>query len=1151
MVMHKHTHTSLITLLLALCLSLSHSASAFDVPVGAALAAPISQPEPGEMDINPGPSPEITANPATRELINQVQYWLDRERPDMAQSAVNQLARVATDITDVYAEQALVDIANNKKEEARKLLDKIKVTRPDHPLIANIEWQLQGNQSNIRTSIRRADQLAAIGKVSEALQLFRTTFPQGIPDGPYALQYWRLVARTPGGRGTAIHALEKMLQESPGNPDDQLALACLRTGRYPWSQADLNILIGLSHDAQYSSRAKDCWRDAVMGIPPTAGSSFAALNQYVEQNPDDLGAKEHLANNRAYQAHQRILLADPVYQAKMRGLGYFNDGDYDKARELLLQSYKKYPKDVEIVGGIGKTYLKQGRDTEAAPWFRQALKLEPDERSKWNALIFTATFWGALQDARTLSQAGHYTQAEAKIHEALKLDPQQVDAQSALIRLKMDEEQFNQATKLAQQLPEPQQDQMVLDIHAAEARYLHRQADLSQAAGKPDQAFRFLVRANELNPLDPWITYDLAEAQVQHGHPEAGNRLFDKLVASQPHDPATLYADSLYLSKRDQTTQALRTLEQIDPAQRDDKIMALQRRLWVSWQIQQARAYAAHGQPAEARKILDQVHTSVGPQDYANQTEVAFVWLALGDKTQARSLLDQVRATTPQLPLDWHVRYAKFLEEAGPDSELQSELAYLDKASLTPEERVDVNQIHTQVTLKEVRQRLDKGDVAGARLLTTPLLAANPQSPEVLDVSSQIAQRDGKLDEAIQELQQSLNQDPDKTDYRYQRLAKMLDERTTWVSAGFDGTQRAGTAGQSELNATDIPIELRTPLAVGGELVLRSDQVEMSAGAINPHNTYATNTFGSMLLCQPNCSTAFLQQSAVGRSYTVGYDNQDLHAQFGTTPIGFAVTNWVGGIQDKGDWGPASWSLDIGRRPLTSTLLSYAGTRDPRTGMIWGGVLTSGATFGLSLDQGETNGFWSNFSAYQLTGDNVQSNTSERFIAGWTHRLINQENELLSTGLTTMLWHFNQDSGEFTFGQGGYYSPQKYVSLGIPFTYARRYERFSYMVHGSVFDAWAQTNASPYYPTDPQLQAQSGNPYYTTSSGSSFGYSAVAAWEYQATPSLFIGNRWEVERSPYYAPNSVLLYMRYAFDHSGAMPVLLQPEALQPTYPFY
>lgn len=1103
----------------------------------------------GDSDGDPVPS-DIPSNPAVQELINQVRFWLNRDRPDLAQLSVNKLARVASDNSDIYAAQALVDVRTNQRKGATELLAKIRAIHPDSPDIAEIEQALRGKNGGTQASLHQADQLARIGKVDEALRVFRTTFPQGIPEN-HVVDYWRLMARTPNGRPAAIRAMETLLHDYPGNPEYQLELACLRTARYPWPKTEIDVLAGLSRDTEYGPRARSCWRDAVLDIPSSDGSGLIYLKTYLEQNPDDLGAKEHWVKNQQTLAHLHQLMADPMYQEKLSGLGYYQDGDYEQARKKLLIAYKKYPHDVEIVGGIGKTLLKQSRDSEATPWFRQARQLEPDAHKKWDALIFTSIFWGDLQEAGRLRQAGHFDQAENKVQEALRMDPQQLDARAQLIRLKVDEVQFAQAINLASQMPEPQQSDLLRDIHASDARYLHKQADLNVAAGHPDHAYRYLQRAHDLNPLDPWVTYDLAEMEVQQGRTDAANQLFVKLVQAQPTDPSTLYADSLFLSKRDRNTEALNTLEQIAPDQRDTKIMALQRRLWVSWQLDQARAYANQGNQDQARKTLTQVQTSVGPEDVTAQTDVAFVWLALGDQKQARTLLDKVRQNHPDLPAAWHLRYAHFLEEAGPSDAWQNELASLDKAQLTPEEQTTLTQLHTDMTLREVRARLAKGDVAGANLLVKPLLAANAQSADVLDVSSQVAQRNGQLDEAIQDLQQSLSNSPDKTDYRYKRLAKMLDERTTWVAGGLDDTQRSGTAGQSQLNAYAVPVEVRTPLAVGGELVLRSDQVNISAGAINQQNTYATKTFGSMLLCQPNCSTAFLQQNATGRSYMVGYDNQDLHASVGTTPIGFAVTNWVGDIKNRGDWGQASWSLDAGRQPLTSTLLSFAGTRDPRTGMIWGGVLTTGVTLGLSLDHGETNGFWSNFSAYELTGTNVQSNTSLRMMAGWTHRIINEDDRLFSSGLSAMLWHFNQDSGEFTLGQGGYYSPQRYASLGVPLTYAQRYQRFSYMVHGSVFASWAQINASPYYPTDPLLQAQTGNPYYSASAGSSLGYSAVAAWEYQATPSLFVGNRWEIQRSPYYSPNSVLLYMRYAFDHSAAMPVLLQPDALQPTYPFY
>ncbi len=1091
-----------------------------------------------------------TSSKTLQELNYQVRFWLDRNRPDLAQMAVDKLILVDPDPTDAYAAQALVDIRNNKKPEAIHLLEKIRALRPDAPSITEVEEALQGNGTGIGAALHKADQLAKIGKVDQALRIYHATFPNGIPEN-HSLQYWQLVSRTTNGFRPAIRALQAMLQKSPGNPDYELELACIRTRRYPWPRSDIDTLIGLSRDTLNSERARDCWRDAVMNIPLSNKSGIAYLKQYMEQNPGDLGAKEHLAKSQQYLAHQRQLLADPIYRTKLSGLAYLDKKDYNKARENLLIAYGKYPQDAEISGGIGMSYFKQSRYTEATPWFYKALKLEPEERRKWNSLISTSAFWGLLQEAGRLRDAGHYSQAETKLQEALGMDPLQPEALAQLIRLKTDQNEFDKARDLAQNMPEPQQSEMIRDIRASEARYLHRKSDLAIASNHPEHAYNYLARANKLNPLDPWVTYDLANMEAEHGHPENGIRLFDELVKNQPADPASFYAYSLFLSKQNRTPEALKELEHIPIKQRDDKIVALQRRLWVSWQIEQAHRYALLGKTRQAEKILDMVHAAAGKNDVEIQTDVAFEWLALGNKARARSLLDEIRTNHPTLPAAWHLRYAGFLEKAGPQSALQNELAYLDGIPLTQDEQADLRKIHMNVTLDQVRDRLAKGDVAAAKALIGPLQASAPKSPEILDISSQVAQQDGKLDEAIQDLQQSLNQNPDKSDYRYKRLAKMLDERSSWVSAGFDGTQRSGTSGQSQLNATAIPVIVRTPLATGGELVLRSDEVNLSAGTLDLQDRYATKTFGSMLLCQPNCPGTLLQQNANGRSYTAGYDNQDMHAWFGTTPIGFAISNWVGDIKNKGDLGQASWSIDLGRRPLTSSLLSYAGTRDPRTGVTWGGVLTTGATLGLSVDHGETNGFWSNFSAYELTGTNVQSNTSLQMMAGWTHRMINEEDRLFTTGLSGMLWHFNQDSGEFTFGQGGYYSPQRYISVGLPITYAQRTQRLSYMFRGSVFTSWAQTDSSPYYPTNPILQAQAGNPYYSSSSGSSVGYSFIFSWEYQVSPSLFVGNRWELERSPYYTPNSMLLYMRYNFDHSAAMPVQLQPEAIQPTYPFY
>ncbi len=1048
-----------------------------------------------------GPDAAVTA------LLGQARYWQGRNRPDLAQEALDKLFRISPDMPDGLAAQGLLELQNGQPDKARSTLEHLRHVRPNHPAISQIERLLQISGPD-KAQLRQARQMAKNGQVDEALRIFRKIFPSGPPEGSYAVEYWQLMARTARGRGPALRALEKLAHDNPDNLSYRLALARQRTSRPPWSHQDLQTLIDLTRLPEFSQEARNAWRDAVMGLDLLTPSSVPLLSEYLAQNPGDLGVKERLNNTSQALKHQQALLADPYYQAKLQGLALLQQGHFERARKLLLQSLNKFPQDVDAVGGVGLTFMRQSRYREALPWFRQTLQMQPAERSKWNALLQSSRFWGLMQEARALRDAHQYDAAETKIQQALALEPLQVDALAALARV---------------------------------------QSDRMKAENHPEEAIRILAAALPLDPDDPWIRYDLAGLYAEAGNRAQGEALFEELLHRHPQDASDLYAYALYQSQQGEPAKALATLEHVPKAQRPGKIAALQRRLWVEVQVQQARQLATEHHLDAARQMLSKIEKAVG-HDSSLATDVAFAWAAQDDVARAQSLFDSILATHPDESAAWHLRYANFLADSGPSDKLQKELALLDASKLTGEEARDLAHLHERVTLKTVEQRIDAGDAKTARRLLDPLLAGSPDSSQMLELSSQIDRMNGQLDQAIDTLQRALGENG--STYQYKRLAQMLDQRNDWLSSAYDRLTRGGTPGQSQFDSSEIPVEWKTPWGPGGQLMLRSDQVAVSAGTLNLQDSYATRTFGSMLLCQPNCSAALTQQTALGRSYTAGYSEGDLRMDLGTTPQGFAVTHWVGGVREKGDLGPISWSIDASRRPITSTLLSYAGTRDPRTGAVWGGVVATGTTLGMSLDKGGTLGFWANLGAHQLTGDNVESNNRIQFMSGLNWRVINEDDRLFSTGLGTMVWHFKEDAGEFTFGHGGYYSPQQYASLSLPLTYAQRYTRFSYVVRGSVFTSWSQTNAAPYFPTSSALQAAAGNPTYQASSGPGSGYSAIAAWEYQVTPHLFVGNRLEIERSPYYAPNSMIFYLRYALDRAAAQPVFLQPEPVIPTSQF-
>lgn len=390
--------------------------------------------------------------------------------------------------------------------------------------------------------------------------------------------------------------------------------------------------------------------------------------------------------------------------------------------------------------------------------------------------------------------------------------------------------------------------------------------------------------------------------------------------------------------------------------------------------------------------------------------------------------------------------------------------------------------------------------------------------------------------------------DPGKINrnWKEKKLASLIDRRSNWLSSAIDMRSRSGSSGLSQFNSVEIPLEYKTPWHGNDEAFFRADMVKLKAGTVAPTN----ERFGGILFCQPACEPALLPQAAQGVSLTAGYQRDNLRADMGITPHNFPVSNIVGGIRQDGHFGKFSYSFEASRRPVTGSLLSFAGAKDPNTGNVWGGVVATGGRVGLSLDKGETFGFWSSLGLHSLTGRNVQDNSRLQLMAGGQWRAVNEENRLFSLGLTGMYWHHTQNAGEYTLGHGGYYSPLNYRSLSFPVTYAERFPRFSYMLRAAVSVSQSQTREAPFFPTDSRLQAQAANPVYSGGSGHGTGQSLKAAWEYQVEPRLFAGGLLSLDRSESYAPNRLLFYMRYSLDHPAAQPVFMPPEPIEPSSQF-
>ena len=409
------------------------------------------------------------------------------------------------------------------------------------------------------------------------------------------------------------------------------------------------------------------------------------------------------------------------------------------------------------------------------------------------------------------------------------------------------------------------------------------------------------------------------------------------------------------------------------------------------------------------------------------------------------------------------------------------------------------------------------------------------EKAQSLAEASRAAEREGDVNRAVSYELQSLAIEPSEEMWRRRRLAELRDQQLAWFGGAFDGLHRSGTPGKSQLDAQEIPFGYRDSWGPNGRAFFRIAPSRVASGTLDLNNSFESATYGSLLLCQPECGSTVPDKQHAGVAFAVGSQIGNLRLDVGSTPVGFPVVNVVGGALYDGRVGEVSYSIDASRRPMVSSLLSYAGARDPNSGLVWGGVVATGLRVNLSHDRGETYGVWGLAGLYRLTGQNVKDNHKAEAMAGGYVRVVNEENRQLAAGLNGMWWRFSENAGEYTFGHGGYYSPAKYLSLGLPVTYAACNAGTSVYLRASVSVSRSYSHRAPFFPTQPQAQALAEalapstniDPFYAGGdNGRSYGRSVAAALEHRYTPNVFVGARLDIERSTNYTPSRLLIYVR-------------------------
>ncbi|MDZ7857931.1 cellulose biosynthesis protein BcsC [Sphaerotilus sp.] len=363
--------------------------------------------------------------------------------------------------------------------------------------------------------------------------------------------------------------------------------------------------------------------------------------------------------------------------------------------------------------------------------------------------------------------------------------------------------------------------------------------------------------------------------------------------------------------------------------------------------------------------------------------------------------------------------------------------------------------------------------------------------------------------------------------------------RTSLETAGVIRS-RSGEAGLGQLDLVQTPIEGRKTIEDVGQLSVQVTPVVASAGQVSQAARSRSGTLG----LDATGVTVAPSQSDAGVGVAVALKTRTLTVDVGTTPIGFAVTDVVGGLRYIDEFAQGmTLTVDASRRALTDSLLAFAGSKDERTGRIWGGVRATGARVQLAWGQADV-GVYGYGSLHALTGEQVASNSRVELGTGSFWQAQRLADTQVEVGMNLGYQHHRRNLSGYTWGHGGYFSPQHLLSLTVPVNWLGRSGRLSWGLQGSAGLQAYREEAAPYFPTDAAAQstmdslvAQQRAPAstYAARSDSGLVLNLGGALEYQITRQLDIGTRLGLERAAQYTQGTGSIYLRFSLEPRGAV----------------
>jgi len=1058
------------------------------------------------------PSVQSEANEYWRKSL----IWLEQPRPsdvplfEAYLKAHPDDAEISKMLDSARKSEKASSAGNGPAMNPRMMAGFAALDRGDRAL-AESEFTIQ-----LKNDVKSPDALGGLGlvrfqqnRLEEAQQLLKRAVQNGGQGWNTLLNnvnYLLLLeqARAAQGRGDTAGSralIQQAIRISPRQPDAMLALGALQTEAGELDAAEK------TYRAVLTQKPNDVYAlNGLIGVLALNNKLAAAKKLLQNVTPAQVGGAEQMGRlNAAY--------ATGLARSALKR------GDTLAAMTMLEDAMKNDRTNPWIRLELAQIYLKQGKSAQA-----QAL--------------FDALLAGDKGDASTL-------------YAGAILSSQRHD--------------WNGTLKLLDRIPTKDRTPDIVALQKSTEAYsqLSVISNLAQQDRKPE-ALALLNGTKGSMGNSPQMLGAIATTYADMGERARGLDLIQQeLALSKRPSPDVMLQYASLLLRTGQDAACAQILSEIKAQTLTNDQNRSFEDLVFTYSVRQADLLRERGDLTDANKRLEPLRAQ-RPDDLQVIGAQARLYASEGENAKAIDLYNQLIVKSPER-VDIRLDAAQIATQV---RDLSFADASIQQALLLAPDDADVNAAAARLYLAQ--GKLSKAQDLFERAMT--LQDVPPVTdPRLVAVVGDIGKAQTVQDKA-EGAPENFATTPDDASQAAAvpvpaTIATELDlikqERSPEVLLGLQIRNRNGNPGTGKLTDIEAPIELRLPMG-DGKFVLQATNVSLNAGT-SGSDFYSQSTFGKGLFTAMDPLLAMSgvpdTQTARGTGVSLAYRTRGLTIDAGVTPIGFQYSNFTGGIKFDGMLDQANtmyYALSASTRPVTDSLLSFAGTRDSVTGEAWGGVMASGVRGQLNKSMGGY-GFTGSAGFYSLDGHNVASNTRTDASVGTYLNVIKTPDETLTVGVNASSMFYDKNLSNFTYGQGGYFSPQQYYALTLPVNWTQRTGDLSYKFSGAVGVQTFSQNSSDYFPTNSGLQSAanaamasilanggggSGTATYPSQSTTGMAYNLSAASEYRINPYVFLGGTVQLDNASNYRQWGAGVYLRFSFyPRTGPVAVPVSPYA--------